>query len=159
MDTVLPQCSLLLAPHKRWRAGRGALLDNTVASPLRASLVIRAAQVGGFAAGVREGEKNGVYYPGVFDGRAWWFFPIVHETFGRLGRLGREFLGHLAGHAAARGGGSEATIRRRRGELARTYVVALNFTLARSTADRILAYVRTCGRVVAPVSSTLALCA
>jgi hypothetical protein len=158
MDTVLPQCSLLNAPHKKWAEGRGALVDTTVTAPTCVALVTRAAKVGGFAAGVREVEKDDVYLS-QFDGRSWVFVPLVHETFGRLGRRAREFLGHLAGHAAVRGGGSFVTIRRRRGELTRRYVAELSFTLARSTADRILAYARTCGLRVAPVSSTLVLSA
>jgi hypothetical protein len=158
MDTVTPQGSLTSASKAVWREGRGAMLDSSIAAPTRKEFVKRAVATGGFAAGEREQEKL-ERYPGFFDKRAYALVPMVQETFGRLGRLGREFLGQLASHKAARSGGSVDSMRRQRGELTRAFAASLNFALARASAARVLAYVRMCGRQLVPVSTTLMLSA
>ena len=84
--------------------------------------------------------------------------PFVQECFGRLGEAARTFIAQLATHSAARTGGSEAVVRRRRAIERRRIVVTLSATLAREEAERVLAYVRDAqlsGRTVDPVSTLL----
>jgi hypothetical protein len=85
--------------------------------------------------------------------------PFFQESFGRLGSAARAFIARLVVHAAARVGGSERVVRRRRSIARRRIVVTLSAALARELAERILAYVRCAqlgGRVMRPVSFLLA---
>jgi hypothetical protein len=159
MDTVLPQRSLLLAPDRELAAGKGLLLDTSLAAPIAAAVYKRAARQAGHAAAVRESEKE-KHHSGKYDRRAWVLVPFVQETFGRLGRRARWFLGQLATHVATASGGSIAHIRVRKGELLRRFMTEMNYALARSSAERLLAYVRgacLAGRDCQPVSAVLAL--
>ena len=87
------------------------------------------------------------------------FVPFIQESFGRLGGAARAFIARLAAHTAARVGGSERVVRRRRSMVRRRIVVTLSAALARELAERVLEYVRCAqlgGRAVRPVSSLLA---
>jgi hypothetical protein len=159
MDTVIPQQSLLLASDAGLAAGKGVLLDTSVAAPTATNVFRRSAQQAGHAAAVREREKE-VHYNGFYDARTWWLVPFVHEAFGRLGKQARRFLGQLATHAATASGGSLACIRRRRGELLRRFLTEMSYALARASSERVMAYVRgarLAGRTCHPVSSALEL--
>ena len=137
---------------------RGVVLDNRICAPTAATFCPRAAAVNGFAARSAEAEKR-ARYDGQYDARRWVFVPFIQESFGRLGGAARAFIARLAVHAAARAGGSERVVRKRRSMVRRRIVVTLSATLARELAERILAYVRCAqlgGRAVRPVSSLLA---
>jgi hypothetical protein len=159
MDTVLPQRSLLLASDREFAAGKGAMLDTSLAAPTAAAVFKRAARHTGHAAAVREAAKD-KHHSGTYDRRAWVLVPFVQETFGRLGRRARWFLGQLATHVATASGGSNTRIRTRRGELLRRFMIEMNYALVRASSERLLAYVRgacLAGRDCQPVSAVLTL--
>ncbi|KAG5183670.1 hypothetical protein JKP88DRAFT_255721, partial [Tribonema minus] len=117
-----------------------------------------AATVNGFAARSAEAYKR-ARYVGHFDAGRWVVVPFVQESFGRLGGAARAVIARLATHAAARVGGSERVVRRRRSVVRRHFVGALSAAHARELAERIRAYVRSAqmsGRAVRPVSLLLA---
>ena len=154
---------------------KGVIIDNRVVAPTAAVYCARArgsAEVNGFAA--REGEAakrdryravaedaggGGAARPRDFDPGRWVLLPFVQESYGRLGPAARAFIARMAAHSAARVGGSDAVVRRRRGIERRRIVTTLSAALARELAERVLAYVRCArlaGRQVAPVSALLA---
>ena len=137
---------------------KGVVIDNRVCAPTAATYCPRSAAVNGFAARSAEADKRD-RYDGQYDAARWVLVPFIQESFGRLGGAARAFIARLATHAAARVGGSERVVRRRRSMVRRRIVVALSAALARELAERILAYVRCAqlgGRAVSPVSSLLA---
>ena len=139
-------------------ARKGVVLDNRICAPTAATYCPQAAAVNGFAARAAEEAKRD-RYNGRYDARRWVFVPFIQESFGRLGGAARAFIARLAAHAAARVGGSERVVRRRRSMVRRRIVVTLSAALARELAERVLEYVRCAqlgGRAVRPVSSLLA---
>ena len=142
-------------------ARKGVVLDNRVCAPTAAKFLApvtaNAALFSGFAARDAEREKRS-RYGGHYDSARYVFVPFIQECYGRLGPAARAFIALLAAHSAARLGGSEQAVLRRRGVERRRIVVTLSATLAREEAERVLAYVRNaqlCGRTVAPVSALL----
>jgi hypothetical protein len=142
-------------------ARKGVVLDNRVCAPTAsrflAPVAANAARCSGFAARDAEREKH-ARYGGHYDAARYVFVPFVQECFGRLGPAARAFIALMAAHSAARVGGSERVVQRRRAVERRRIVVTLSATLAREEAERVLAYVRSaqlCGRTVDPVSTLL----
>jgi len=143
-------------------ARRGVVLDNCVCAPAAATYVEpvadNSARSDAFAARAWERQKR-ARYGGHYDAARYVLVPFVQECFGRLGPAARAFIALMAAHSAARLGGSERVVRRRRGIERRRIVTTLSATLARAEAERVLAYVRCAqlrGRMVRPVSTLLA---
>jgi hypothetical protein len=157
--TVLPGVLALCGDAEVAR--KGIVLDNRVCAPTAAKFVspaaANAAWFSGFAARDAEYEKR-ARYAAHYDAARWIFVPFVQECFGRLGPAARAFIARMAAHSAARIGGSERVVQRRRGVERRRIVVTLSATLAREEAERVIAYVRGAqllGRTVDPVSALL----
>jgi hypothetical protein len=71
----------------------------------------------------------------------WKLVPLVHETFGRMGRQGLVFIKKLAEHSARRRGGTVEQIKRRQSVFEAAIKVHLSARLAYEQAERLGAYI------------------
>jgi hypothetical protein len=158
-DTAIHRRGMALAATRRLRL-MGFVLDTSLTCPTCPTFVNRprqdSAHEDGLAARLREVEKHRLYDDAVHD--FWKVVPLVHESYGRMGRETEQFLRELAAHSAACEGGSAGVIARRQAVLYKCIVRELSVTLMQEIAERILAYMRgaaLAGRALRPVSHLL----
>ena len=138
MDTVLLPGALCNCGDDAW-VRKGLLIDNTVRSPLVATLVSRAAQEDGTAASAGEAAKH-THYDGWYAADRWKLVPVVQETYGRMGKVGVLFFKRLATHSARCRGGTERQIQLRRVNVYADCRTGMSVALARELAERLCAY-------------------
>lgn len=115
-------------------------------------------KIDGYAAAAGERDKERTYV-GHFSAARFRLVPLVHETFGRMGRQGAVLVEKLAEHSAKRRGGSVDRIKYSKPVIEASIRGELSAHLAASLAQRLGAYVRGAvqhhGRQVTAVSSLL----
>jgi hypothetical protein len=141
MDTTLQPGALGCCADQKWQQW-GLLIDNSIRSPTidpRTHLPAAAA-IDGYAAELGEKDKDIIYLPH-FSPSRWKLVPLVHETFGRMGRQGLVFIKKLAEHSARRSKGTVKQIKRRQSVIEAAIKAHLSACLSYEQAERLGAYV------------------
>jgi hypothetical protein len=156
-DTTVQPGALLLACDAGYREGKGACIDNRVCSPVAEEYIHASGgsawATDGYAA--QEGERlKDRHYAGGLEERRWVLVPFVQECFGRLGVRALTFLREVAWHSASCRGGDRQAIVARRAVALQQMMGALSVTMARCSAERVLAYVRAAAQKGVRASAT-----